>query len=210
MNDLGIEVIDDAAPDPGQLRAEALATPYHQPHPHYPWYLSDRPTRHACTLLTLISTVLGEPLHDADLWDQSRSAGRFNLFLAGADPIRSVHSDPYLRAAILFLSPSPPPGTGTDFVRHRSSGAVARSRPSDDADLRASSPIDSSYDLDDYDVDHRVENRFNRLVVFDAQRFHTPAGFFGGSPLDGRLTLTFFANIGRSYRRGPTAAVPVS
>lgn len=193
-------VVDDATPDPTAIRAEALACRYHRPHPRRPWYLSVAPSAHVPTLVHTIESALGQRVHDAEPGGPGTSNGRFSLFLAGANDLISVHSDPYLRAGILYLAPHPPAGTGTMFLRDRSTGFNRRERRSDDSDLRQTAPIGSTLDLDRYDMVHEVESRFNRLVIFDATLFHAASGFHGRDLLDGRLTLNLFCNTGHPRR----------
>jgi hypothetical protein len=42
----------------------------------------------------------------------------------------------------------------------------------------------------------KVENRFNRMLLFDARQFHSAADFFGTTNEDSRLTLVFFGRVG--------------
>jgi hypothetical protein len=40
----------------------------------------------------------------------------------------------------------------------------------------------------------KVENKFNRLVMYRGNIFHSPGNFFGDTASNSRLTLTFFIN----------------
>jgi hypothetical protein len=40
----------------------------------------------------------------------------------------------------------------------------------------------------------KIENRFNRLLMYRADLLHTPGNFFGDTACNSRLTLTFFIN----------------
>jgi len=58
--------------------------------------------------------------------------------------------------------------------------------------LKKNPPKNSGTILKKKDEEIIVENKYNRLVLYNAGITHSPEGSFGGSVYDGRLTLTMF------------------
>lgn len=87
-----------------------------------------------------------------------------------------VHSDYTTNyAGILYLTPDPPIHSGTAFFRHMATGLDYY--PSD-PDLRKICDRDAP-DFPKWIQTDIVANVFNRLVLFDADRFHAGVGYFG-------------------------------
>ena len=74
--------------------------------------------------------------------------------------------------AILYLPPSPKAGDGTDFWRHRWSG-VTESRAESATEIAQESQAWS--DRDQWSLRLHVASRFNRVVLFPAEYFHSRA-----------------------------------
>ncbi len=96
-------------------------------------------------------------------------------------------------AAVLYLHPAPPAGSGTSFYRLRypngALGGNACPPPHDNLvqalGVRRLPPAA-------WVEEARVENVFNRLLVYKAALVHSATGYFGEAPSDRRLTITFF------------------
>lgn len=193
-------VVDEFYADPDVVRAEAFEYEYDQPHPHFPWYVSKSPSRFHKVAVQACEAILRHRLFDTDCHDEATTIGRFQFSLGAASPLISVHSDPYMWAAIIYLTRDAPISSGTRFYRHKATGRRSRIPPEDRADLRAVVPLDTSYKIDDFEVAIEVGNVFNRAILFDATQFHGAAGFFGDEPAVARLTQTFWFNLNHSVR----------
>ena len=96
-------------------------------------------------------------------------------------------------AAILYLSPHPDPDGGTAFYRLRYPNGAAGGnlvmppyKNLRDALRVQSLPPQAWYE------EVRVENRFNRLLIYKANMVHSATKYFGEFKRDKRLTCVFF------------------
>lgn len=96
-------------------------------------------------------------------------------------------------AAVLYLSRSPEPNTGTSFYRLRydnkaPGGNIVPPPYINLVDVLQtdSLPPESWYE------DHQVENCFNRLLLFKGNMIHGASGYFGKEKRDRRLVALFF------------------
>ena len=112
----------------------------------------------------ILSTILRFPPCDF------RANCSFQLTAEG-DGDSWVHTDhqSYLIAGIIYLTPDPPPHSGTLFY--------------------------SQDDEGEYVVSDVVANRYNRLLLFDTQVPHKSDRYFGSDAQDSRLTLPFFIDF---------------
>lgn len=117
----------------------------------------------------------------------------FRLSPEGQEEPNYVHTDRDMGGtftAILYLNPDPPAGDGTDFLRHRATGAIQSTADTDDAlmDERL-----AWRDREAWECWRHVEARFNRLVVFPSAYFHARAIFENwGTGTDARLIQLLF------------------
>lgn len=102
-----------------------------------------------------------------------------------------IHADQHNGwAGVLYLTPGAPPSSGTGFYRH----ASGLERWPDIEAERALVGRDSQ-DMTRWKLVDQVGNRFNRLVLFDAKRFHSSLDYFGHDLRSGRLTQVFFFDV---------------
>lgn len=78
-------------------------------------------------------------------------------------------------AAVLFLTPNPVAKSGTTFYEK--------------IDIKDS--ITETKEIEYKETDY-VENKFNRIVIFDSDIFHSSKNYFGVNDVDSRLTQVFF------------------
>ncbi len=96
-------------------------------------------------------------------------------------------------AAVIYLTPQPDPQAGTSFYRLRyPDGALG-------GNLFGPQYVDLSQALgvkslprSAWREDVRVENRFNRIVLYRGDLVHSASAYFGFEHADKRLTATFF------------------
>jgi hypothetical protein len=195
-------VIDDFCPAIDQLRQEGLSAEYIRPNAKNNWWISDTPSCQVKTLLSDIASIFGEELFDAHDPSSGSSVGRFSCTGRDANDQRTIHSDPFMWAGILYLHPSPPLGCGTSFFKDLESGRTRRQVPLDRNDLSSTLPLSPACERSQLSEVTTISNEYNRLVLFEATQFHAAEGFFGDSShrTSVRMTLNFFFNLGRPYR----------
>lgn len=135
------------------------------------------------------------------LWIAPVPEGRVNYHnhaqLVGANESGSrPHTD--LRrdcryAGVLYLTPQPDPNAGTSFYRLRSpegtlGGNVCGPQHADLSQALGVTSLPRSAWVEDV----RVENRFNRILVYRSDLVHSASAYFGFEHADKRLTATFF------------------
>lgn len=98
----------------------------------------------------------------------------FRLSPQGQREPHAIHTDASMGAAttILYLNPDPPVGDGTNFYRHRVTGATA-SHATDYAGMLAEGM--DWFDPDQWELLTHVAAKFNRIVTFPAGLFHSRA-----------------------------------
>lgn len=101
-----------------------------------------------------------------------------------------IHTDSWNNwAGILFLTPDAPLSSGTAFYRF-CDGATSQI---EGEKLKNKSDVNRySQDLTKWELVDRVGNVFNRLVLFDATRYHMSMDYFGDTKENGRLFQVFF------------------
>lgn len=129
-------------------------------------------------------------------WPEDRYNGAFQL--TTASDVSWIHHDDTTWAGVLYLTPSPPPGSGTAFFQHKATGIDRQPTESDAARLGMTLPqLSDTLHGDAYEPEawHKVDevgNQYNRLILFRGDRWHKSMNYFGTGPADGRLFQNFF------------------
>jgi hypothetical protein len=96
-----------------------------------------------------------------------------------------IHTDHFNKwAGVLYLTPDAPISSGTGLFRYKENGATT-----------AAEMGDRSYDAQDmtkWDLYDVVANKYNRLVLYRGDLFHSSLDYFGSNLYDGRLFQLFF------------------
>jgi hypothetical protein len=106
-----------------------------------------------------------------------------------------IHTDKWNNwAGIIFMTPDAPVSGGTAFYRFKD-GAMCQ----EDGDfLHNQSQVDRfSQDLTKWELVDQVGNVFNRLILFNAHRYHMSMDYFGDTKENGRLFQVFFFSAER-------------
>jgi hypothetical protein len=106
-----------------------------------------------------------------------------------------VHIDGYNNwAGVLYLTPEAPLSSGTSFYKFHDGTSCKR-----DMDLLENKEeIDTcSQDLTKWQKVDQVGNVFNRLILFNSNRFHMSMDYFGNNKENGRLFQVFFFSTER-------------
>jgi hypothetical protein len=106
-----------------------------------------------------------------------------------------VHRDGFNNwAGVLYLTPDAPTSSGTGFYQFYD-GTIHH----EDSDIQNNieEMNTCSQDLTKWKLVDQVGNVFNRLILFDSNRFHMSMDYFGTSKENGRLFQVFFFSTER-------------
>jgi hypothetical protein len=199
MTERQLWVIDDFYPDPDRVRERALALEYEEPEAITGF--RSRPL-HPRGVRGRIERALGRRVTD---WEHARDPEGANgvFFLAFADGDRAetpgVHWDEPTSFAtmLVYLTPDPPPDSGTSLWRHRETGLTDRPTVADARRLGVPvAELEGWIERDAWtpgaweEID-RIGNRYNRAVCYPAHRLHSATRHFGRTLADGRIYQSF-------------------
>ena len=94
-----------------------------------------------------------------------------------------IHTDHYNTwAGVLYLTPDAPLSSGTGIFQYKKTGATVASQ------------LESyeSQDMTKWELCDIIANRYNRLVLYRSEMFHTSLDYFGHDLQTGRLFQLFF------------------
>ena len=131
------------------------------------------------------------PTLDSDLNNVYNGAFQYTL-----ENDRSwIHTDKWNNwAGVLFMTPNAPLCSGTSFYRFKD-GTMCQE---DTNILKNEEDINRfNQDLSKWDLVDRVGNVFNRLILFNANRYHISDDYFGDTKENGRLFQVFFFSTER-------------
>ena len=101
-----------------------------------------------------------------------------------------VHIDGFNNwAGVVYLTPDAPLSAGTAFYKFKDGATCKRDMEilNNETDMN-----NSSQDLTKWEQVDKVGNIFNRLILFNSNRYHMSLDYFGNSLKDGRLFQVFF------------------
>lgn len=204
-------VVDDFYRDPYRVREQALVSAYSDVRAmNYPGFQSD-----SCYPATAIKSAF-ERFIDEDLIMDERSStfGRFRLMYSSTGSRLTIHTDSQSDwTGLIYLNTPDQCKGGTAFYRHKATGL--RGLPSEEDALRMGESLDNiesktvgvdTKNFDAWDVVMYVAMRFNRLLLFRGNQFHSHTCAWGDSPTTGRLTQNFFFNSSAASRNVPSAS----
>lgn len=107
-----------------------------------------------------------------------------------------IHTDSWNRwAGIVYLTPDAPLSSGTGF--YELAETTCRNKPEEDLIGGSNEANRWSQDVTKWRLMDRAANVFNRLVLFDARRYHMSMDYFGDAADNGRLFQLFFFSTER-------------
>lgn len=196
-------VIDNFLPDPLAVAAAAHArADWVEGFPHRPEMWPGRRTRPglAPSELENVDAVLREwtgvaAFRQADVGPGAALDHNVFQLVGGAESGPRPHTDSRLLAhyaGVLYLTPDAPPDAGTSFYRLRNpNGSLGGNRcPEGAANLVEALGV-TKLPLEAWVEDVRVDNRFNRLLLYRADIVHSATRYFGRKPKARRLTALF-------------------
>lgn len=111
-----------------------------------------------------------------------------------------IHADQHNNwAAVLYLTPDAPVTGGTGLFKHKATGLDRAPRNPDgtyDEELMKVIYKDSQ-DMTKWEMVDFVGNKFNKLIMYRGDMFHTSLDYFGQDINDGRLFQVFFFSTER-------------
>ena len=108
-----------------------------------------------------------------------------------------IHSDQTTNwAGVCYLTPNAPLNSGTALYRHKETGLErAALLPDGSYDKETMDRVyKDSRDMSKWDMVDMISNKFNRLVLYRGDIFHSSMEYFGKDKYTGRLFQTFFFN----------------
>ena len=195
---------DDALADPHAVRARLLAQRrWNLGYPHRPesWPGMRFPDALAPDELARVEAWVRSATGCTRLWVATAPGGArmdcnvTQLVGAGESGPRphTDRRDLCRYAAVIYLNPRPPAGTGTSFYRLRySNGALGGNACPEPHDNLVQALRVPRLPPGAWAEEARVENVFNRILLYKAALVHSATGYFGEAPDDRRLTVAFF------------------
>lgn len=96
-------------------------------------------------------------------------------------------------AAVLYLSPNAPPSCGTSFFRVKMPNGQLGGNQVPPPHANLVEALGTRFvPPDSFVEDKRVDNIFNRLLLYRADLIHSASGYFGRTMGDKRMTAVFF------------------
>tara|TARA_B000000557_G_scaffold136918_1_gene111154 strand:- start:1481 stop:2884 length:1404 start_codon:yes stop_codon:yes gene_type:complete len=114
-----------------------------------------------------------------------------------------VHTDGWNNwAGVLYMTPDAPLTSGTATFMHIDGERYSYVETDENGQKIPKTPDKTKFDRDSQDMTkwHKVDeisNVFNRLILFNANQFHSSLDYFGQNLQDGRLFQTFFFSTER-------------
>ena len=200
-------VIDDFLRDPYELRERALRLNY-AVEGRYPGLNSIEKVS-IPGLDEIVSKLVYEPVRAP--WTKDFSHGSCRIAFAKDDRPGRIHIDMSHWSGILYLSRPEDCRGGTEFYRHLPTGTdhVPLTQEALEAagyatydELKAQILEKDALDRSKWELSMTVPMRFNRLVLLQAQYWHTSGPSFGDTLENARLVYPMF------FLRGPGATAP--
>jgi len=176
-------VVDDFYKYPDKVREFALKQKFLE-HPEYHKGRRTEVVYRFPNLKTRFEGILGCAITN---WREYGVNCCFQSCIAGEQLV--YHYDTQQYAGILYLTPDAPPECGTTFYRSK---VTKNSKMNNDFDKVFKTGL---YDGTQFDVVDVVGNKYNRLVLFDAQMIHAASAYFGNNITNGRLFQMFFFDL---------------
>jgi hypothetical protein len=193
-----MKIIDDFYEDPWEVRKFALSCKFTKPFTgSWNGYHSKRAHPQSKNVFIKLAgyvdemkTPNWEEIESSQKFWGRASAGVFALLLKDQQDTPHAHKRTGRWAGVCYLTPNEgiPAQSGLYFYQHKSSRNYSCNSASEENLINYRK--DSS-DINMWTVVDFIEMKFNRLVLFDGQYFHSASPGFGNSKMTGRLTQLF-------------------
>lgn len=131
-------------------------------------------------------------------WEEMQYNTCFNV--CTAEDRTWIHADCYNDwAAVVYLTPNAPIESGTGLFRHKETGLFAAPRlDNGELDHKWVNKLnEDARDWTKWEMVDYVANKFNRLVTYRGDLYHSAINYFGKDFNDARIHQTFFFNTER-------------
>jgi hypothetical protein len=177
-------VVDDFYKNPDRVREYALKQDFIEHPNNHKGKRTDLVYRFP-NLKSRFETILGCKIKN---WEKYGVNCCFQSCIAGDQLVYHIDAQQY--AGVLFLTPDAPPEAGTTFFRSKTTKTI---KPTDENYNTIFK--NGFYDPSQFDIVDVVGNRYNRIVLFDAQMIHAASSYFGNEINNGRLFQMFFFDL---------------
>lgn len=202
-------VIDDFLRKPEAVREKALSLTYSRTG-YYPGRGSVEQLKIE-GLEETVSSIVRQEVYSS--WPPDHAHSTCRLTLAQHNEEAPIHIDPNQLSGVLYLSRPDDCQGGTEFYRHKRTGTDRM--PMDVAGVRAlgyESYPDLMKDMlhrdgrdrSKWELSMMAPMRFNRLILFQPQYWHTAGPGFGQTAKNGRLVYLMFFQRVRPQQGAPS------
>ena len=109
-----------------------------------------------------------------------------------------VHIDRcFSLAGLVYLNENPPAHSGTILCSKKNSNKISyenfniASSTKDIGIIESFSKYKEEYNYKNFTIDNEIENKFNRLIIYDSKHYHAPYYYFGNNLYNSRMVLVF-------------------
>jgi hypothetical protein len=180
-----VYIVDDFLPNPNEVREFALTLEYPLRGP-FPGFRTRSPDPEwGDSHQSKFESILGTRILQWPKREWSKGAGNTLFHIASEGWDTSIHTDESEWAGVLYLTPSPPPNSGTTIWSNNFTGAW-------NSNMHYH-PIEEMSQKENWSEYQSFENRYNRLVLYPSHVYHSATkGGFGTNTSTSRLTQVFF------------------
>lgn len=143
------------------------------------------------TIESIVSPIYGKVIN----WWDLQYTGAYQYTLASNKSW--IHADQTTRwAGVCYLTPNPPTNSGTALFKHKETGlssAPLLKNGAYDTELLTKINKDS-VDMSAWEMTDRFANKYNRLIIYKGDCFHSSLDYFGTDINTSRLFQVFFFN----------------
>ena len=178
-------VVDKFYKDPDQVRSFALSQDF-ESHPKFHKGKRTNAVFRFEGIKEKIEYYMNRKIKD---WNAYGVNGCFQICIAGDQLV--YHYDTQDYAAIIFLTPDAPLGTGTNFYQSKCTKETKITENANTRLIFKNGFLDSTQ----FDVVDQVGNIYNRMVIFNSRMIHAASCYFGTNDENGRLFQMFFFDL---------------
>jgi len=207
MNKFPVTIIDNFYENPDLVRNFALSLPYHDPPiGQYPGSRTGLLSVENDYFFRVFTHKLFSLFFDFEttklMWSVETNFQKINSFSSNGNDIKNsgwIHSDnDTVFSGIIYLNPNPKPGWGTSIYKLKSKeidNCIQKTKflhysKSEDFDQKEHE-IEKKFNNDKFVETIRVENVYNRLLLFEGGVYHGVPTYYSEDE-DPRLTQVFF------------------
>jgi hypothetical protein len=181
-------VVDQFYKDPDQVRSFALSQEFIA----HPQFHKGKRTDKVFRFEGIKEKIEYYMNRKIKVWNEYSVNGCFQTCIAGDQLV--YHYDTHDYAAIIFLTPDAPPGSGTSFYRSKYNNQIKiipKENNNNNSEIFKNGFLDSTQ----FELVDQVGNIYNRMVIFNSRMIHAASCYFGTNDENGRLFQMFFFDL---------------